>query len=657
MDFDRRGGVPGRSNAGASERVGTPGKQTLVEASEESHGNPLPDRLRGKFESSLGADLSNVRVHTGAQSAAAADANGAKAFAVGQNIHFGAGNYDPGSREGEELLAHEVAHTVQQRGAVPRLQLKDLSVSSPGDHHEQEADVAASRMVAAQSATVTPAPTMIARKEKQPEKPGTDAALITSLRKTIGATKQRLATANQKLGLLPKQGLKTARDAKSEMTLARDSYKTAYASFCAVLANQGEKAAAANFYTDFVKDKLVSKIVGVMLGPLDGLVEGVAGKVLQFAADKVVPKLVQAGVDAVLPDEEVPAPPPPSTANDTYTEALEKLEAVEESMIDASRWNQTVFALNNAVRDLELLVVDAGPDTKPPSAFTAPVAALSELNAACASCEADVARALGQVGEVKHQASLVRQNETDVERRLWSEWLLVHKPGDLIKKRLQELGLADANGNATVDQDLQKYIGSECVVTSVDPASQSGACKVRLATDLTGAELPAAGAGGDLQPGAKVIITNVYCGALQVASPHAKPAPDLVCPPGTVVTVVTHLMPVGSVMTSSGISKAIAEPKGIAVASGSKVPVLRNDGDTVVVDASKATGGTPYGQYGTPGVSDDSYFPIDAKIPGKDPINFGYHVETVTGLTSKKYYVKDGFHLEPDFEQVKLVKG
>src|SRR5689334_23005507 len=68
--------------AGASEAVAQAGG---------SSGTPLPDELRTRFEGSLGADLSGVRVHTGPDSQAAADAVGARAYAVGNDIHFGAG--------------------------------------------------------------------------------------------------------------------------------------------------------------------------------------------------------------------------------------------------------------------------------------------------------------------------------------------------------------------------------------------------------------------------------------------------------------------------------------------------------------------------------------------------------------------------------------
>src|SRR5690606_38244399 len=99
------------------------------------------------FEDSLGADLSGVRVHRDASSETAAQAVGAKAYTIGQDIHFGAGQFDPSSSEGQLLLAHEVAHTVQQAGG-PAARQNKLAVSSPVDAAELEADRAAEAMVA-----------------------------------------------------------------------------------------------------------------------------------------------------------------------------------------------------------------------------------------------------------------------------------------------------------------------------------------------------------------------------------------------------------------------------------------------------------------------------------------------------------------------------
>jgi len=120
--------------------------ETAVAAASSSSGTGLPAMLQRKFEASLGVDLSGVRVHTGESSAAANAAVGAKAYTVGQDIHFGAGQYDPSSTSGQHLLAHEVAHTVQQRGGAAVRQHK-LEVSSPGDALEHEADRAADAMI------------------------------------------------------------------------------------------------------------------------------------------------------------------------------------------------------------------------------------------------------------------------------------------------------------------------------------------------------------------------------------------------------------------------------------------------------------------------------------------------------------------------------
>lgn len=83
-------------------------------------GAPLPVATRAFFEPRFDADLSHVRVHTGTRAAQTATSISAKAFTVGSDIAFAAGEYAPASHEGQRLLAHELTHVLQQNGGQPQ---------------------------------------------------------------------------------------------------------------------------------------------------------------------------------------------------------------------------------------------------------------------------------------------------------------------------------------------------------------------------------------------------------------------------------------------------------------------------------------------------------------------------------------------------------
>ncbi|MBV8900942.1 MAG: DUF4157 domain-containing protein [Verrucomicrobia bacterium] len=87
-----------------------------------SPGRPLESGLRRDMEQRFGQDFSQVRVHTDAKSAESARAVNARAYTVGRDIVFGAGQYAPETETGRRLLAHELVHTTQQRGGVVRVQ-------------------------------------------------------------------------------------------------------------------------------------------------------------------------------------------------------------------------------------------------------------------------------------------------------------------------------------------------------------------------------------------------------------------------------------------------------------------------------------------------------------------------------------------------------
>ena len=83
-------------------------------------GAPLSPDLRAYFEPRFGRDLSSVRVHTDFRAGRAADAISARAFTVGDHVAFAAGEYAPYRADGRRLIAHELAHTIQQAPFVAR---------------------------------------------------------------------------------------------------------------------------------------------------------------------------------------------------------------------------------------------------------------------------------------------------------------------------------------------------------------------------------------------------------------------------------------------------------------------------------------------------------------------------------------------------------
>lgn len=85
-----------------------------------SGGAPLSRKTRAFLEPRFRADFSRVMIHQDAGAARLATELGARAFTYGRHIFFAAGQYDPDSREGLELLAHELTHTIQQSETIQR---------------------------------------------------------------------------------------------------------------------------------------------------------------------------------------------------------------------------------------------------------------------------------------------------------------------------------------------------------------------------------------------------------------------------------------------------------------------------------------------------------------------------------------------------------
>src|SRR6185436_10005211 len=114
------------------------GLAATIQPALEEESRPLDPPARSEMESRFGRSFDDVRIHTGSTAASSTAELGANAYTVGSDVVFGAGRYDPRGFEGRRVLAHELAHVVQNRlsgrGFAP-----DIGASSPSDHSEREA--------------------------------------------------------------------------------------------------------------------------------------------------------------------------------------------------------------------------------------------------------------------------------------------------------------------------------------------------------------------------------------------------------------------------------------------------------------------------------------------------------------------------------------
>ena len=105
-----------------------------------SGGQPLSPTLRVFMEPRFGADFGVVRLHSGTEAATLSAAVGARAFTAGVHIHFGAGQFEPATLAGRELIAHELAHTLQQ-GAARRTDPSAVTLPAHAALPEVQRDV------------------------------------------------------------------------------------------------------------------------------------------------------------------------------------------------------------------------------------------------------------------------------------------------------------------------------------------------------------------------------------------------------------------------------------------------------------------------------------------------------------------------------------
>ncbi len=128
-------GVPrqiARARRGSADDHGGEDVSATVMDAISSGGAPLSSESRAFFEPRFDHSFADVRIHADGRAATAARAIGARAFTVGSNVAFAEHAYDPVGPSGRRLLAHELAHVVQQTGAGPSTGVVRRETGTPG---------------------------------------------------------------------------------------------------------------------------------------------------------------------------------------------------------------------------------------------------------------------------------------------------------------------------------------------------------------------------------------------------------------------------------------------------------------------------------------------------------------------------------------------
>jgi Domain of unknown function (DUF4157)/Lysine-specific metallo-endopeptidase len=113
-EFDRRFDETNMGSRVVVAQQSAASKQQTVQEVAPAPGQPLDPASRAFFEPRFGYDFSRVRIHSDERASAAAHAVNARAYTVGKDVVFGAAQFAPHTTKGRELLAHELAHVIQQ---------------------------------------------------------------------------------------------------------------------------------------------------------------------------------------------------------------------------------------------------------------------------------------------------------------------------------------------------------------------------------------------------------------------------------------------------------------------------------------------------------------------------------------------------------------
>jgi hypothetical protein len=470
---------------------GAPGKRTTTQGIPRivlSQGEPLRADVRERFESSLGADLSAVRVHTGEESAASAAAAGARAYAVGNDIHFGAGQYQPDDPFGLHLIAHEVAHTQQQAGGAPTPQFKRDGEAS-GDAAEVEADRAADAMTSGGPSD--------ADKKKMAEAEEQCGAIS-----AIAQANGQLVLSNGDVAVGIIKG------ALDHLRANLNAYSTAYENVKKLLQQAQRSYEIEKAVTGAVKDLVLGSALGVIapearivmamtavknekgqiVSSLGDIGAGIAGTAIG-AANSAAGKATSDGPEPVAPKESISGVG--FSPGDKALEAFETLGEMVGSL-------PALGMLGGAIKDIgivagrvatEAVKVGAGQKSKVSvDDIVGKVKALAALAGASAGHVAKSNDARVKMQVLANGVTAAKSVDVQtIEDKMWLNWLASRKTRDdkelinidVIERHLVARGLMTDPGKYMSDQDedkavteAQKKILSEKGIKAPDDAAK-----------------------------------------------------------------------------------------------------------------------------------------------------------------------------------------
>ncbi len=120
----------------ANKQEGNKGVSPTLEQnlkSSNGSGVAMESETKNKMEAGFGADFSKVKIHNDSNAVQMNKELGAQAFASGNNIYFNEGKYNPSSKEGQHLLAHELTHTIQQGGKIQKKEIDNSTGVTSND--------------------------------------------------------------------------------------------------------------------------------------------------------------------------------------------------------------------------------------------------------------------------------------------------------------------------------------------------------------------------------------------------------------------------------------------------------------------------------------------------------------------------------------------